>query len=125
MEAQYRGESPFFDYITPFPLDGISLSLPPLRTSGTGRHAASVMPFVHVRPGSSFIRHYGGRVLHLSAENSSFTHQRSGGCQPIAYNWLLGDVWTLLACHWKIGPGKNGPRINFVIKNIGPQTRIF
>ena len=30
-----------------------------------------------------------------------------------------------LACHWKIGPGKNGPRINFFIENIGPLDQNF
>ena len=36
----------FFRLYLAFPLDGISLTLPPLRPSGTGRHAASVAPFV-------------------------------------------------------------------------------
>ena len=36
----------YFRLYVSFPLDGISSTLPPLRPSGTGRHAASVAPFM-------------------------------------------------------------------------------
>ena len=46
-EAQYRGESPiYFRLYVSFPLNGISSTLTPLCPSGTGWHAASVVPFV-------------------------------------------------------------------------------
>ena len=43
VEAQYRGESPFFRLYLSFPLDGISLTLPTLHPSGTD----GTLPLLH------------------------------------------------------------------------------